>query len=312
MTQYNSNYSVIIPIYNGLKFFERCVKDHLKQSYLPKIIIIVDDASSLDQKVTLSHIEKIIKNRVEYKLITHEKNLGASNSIFTGLKKVKTKYFKISAVDDFLEKDCAKKSLKILEKNPQAGFVFSMPSMYFFKQKQIKKYKLRISIRPIYFSPKEFKKLVSKKIFKIYSNTIFFDTDKFNSKNLFDKKFGYMSDLLNSYYMGFTYGACFVPEHLAHYGIHEKQISQNVKNKSQENLNAIILLKKEENIFYKSYISSSLAYDISPLDLIKLLFTKNREIFTFKVFYRSIIFSLWTKIKFIVPSYLVSFILRYF
>ena len=56
MKQYNSLYSVIIPVYNGIDFIERCLYDHVKQSLLPQIIIIVDDGSSDDQKISNSLI----------------------------------------------------------------------------------------------------------------------------------------------------------------------------------------------------------------------------------------------------------------
>ena len=52
MTQYNSSYSVILPIYNGINFIDKCLEDHINQNHKPEILIIVDDGSSYDQKVS--------------------------------------------------------------------------------------------------------------------------------------------------------------------------------------------------------------------------------------------------------------------
>ena len=72
---------------------------------LPQIIIIVDDGSSDDQKISNSFIDNILNGKINFKLITHKKNMGAVSSIKTGLSYIKTKYFKISASQQFTSRE---------------------------------------------------------------------------------------------------------------------------------------------------------------------------------------------------------------
>lgn len=52
--------SIIIPNYNKEKYIEKCVDSVLKQSYMPKEIIIVDDCSTDNSRRT---IEKLAKKK---------------------------------------------------------------------------------------------------------------------------------------------------------------------------------------------------------------------------------------------------------
>ena len=58
--------SIIIPNYNKEKYIEKCVDSVLKQSYMPKEIIIVDDCSTDNSRRT---IEKLAKKNETIKLI---------------------------------------------------------------------------------------------------------------------------------------------------------------------------------------------------------------------------------------------------
>ena len=50
--------SIIIPNYNKEKYIEKCVDSVLKQSYMPKEIIIVDDCSTDNSRRTIRKIGK--------------------------------------------------------------------------------------------------------------------------------------------------------------------------------------------------------------------------------------------------------------
>lgn len=53
--------SIIIPNYNKEKYIEKCVDSVLKQSYMPKEIIIVDDCSTDNSRRTIEKLAKKMK-----------------------------------------------------------------------------------------------------------------------------------------------------------------------------------------------------------------------------------------------------------
>ena len=79
-----SNFSIIIPIYNESENIEKLVEEiffSLKENYIFELII-VDDGSK-DNSV---QVIKGLMNKHPIKLILHEKKLGQSQSILTGIK----------------------------------------------------------------------------------------------------------------------------------------------------------------------------------------------------------------------------------
>lgn len=70
----NKLISVILPVYNGEKFLERCIKSVLNQLYKNLELIIVDDASTDNSKNIILKFSKIDK-RIKY--IFLEKNSGS-------------------------------------------------------------------------------------------------------------------------------------------------------------------------------------------------------------------------------------------
>tara|TARA_R110000751_G_scaffold14408_1_gene46674 strand:- start:1919 stop:2668 length:750 start_codon:yes stop_codon:yes gene_type:complete len=76
-------FNIIIPFYNAEKWISRCLKTVRAQDYENYRVAIVNDCST-DNSV--SAIEKEIKGNDKFSLVTTEKNGGALNSTFTGIK----------------------------------------------------------------------------------------------------------------------------------------------------------------------------------------------------------------------------------
>ena len=94
----STNFSVIIPIYNGEKYLREAIDSVLKQSMLPKEIILVDDGSTDGSWQICENYKK------EYPIIksVHKKNGGVSSARNLGMEYA-TLYFWIVTIG-FLKK----------------------------------------------------------------------------------------------------------------------------------------------------------------------------------------------------------------
>ena len=118
--------SIIIPNYNKEKYIEKCVDSVLKQSYMPKEIIIVDDCSTDNSRRT---IEKLAKKNETIKLIYPKTNGGVSKARNLGLQNASYDYVTFIDSDDFyINVDKLKnemKQLKLLEEKGYQGLAYS-------------------------------------------------------------------------------------------------------------------------------------------------------------------------------------------
>lgn len=96
--------SVIIPVYNGEKYIERCLDSIVNQSYENIEIIIVNDGS-LDGTNEKIKKYKEIDNRIVY---VQQENSGVSCARNTGINKASGSYLVFVDSDDTVEKDYIK------------------------------------------------------------------------------------------------------------------------------------------------------------------------------------------------------------
>ena len=119
----NSNLvSVIIASYNYQNLIEKAIKSVLNQTYENWELIIVEDGSTDNSEKV---IEKYLNPKV--KLFKHENNLnkGLKETLLLGLKNSHGKYIAFLEADDWWEKDCLEKKMKIVNENENIKFIFS-------------------------------------------------------------------------------------------------------------------------------------------------------------------------------------------
>ncbi len=90
--------SVIIPVYNGEKFVERCIKMLEAQTYYNFEVIFVDDGSSDDTKLLLEKYSKTDK-RICF---ISKNNQGVSAARNDGIEKSKGEYILFVDADDYI------------------------------------------------------------------------------------------------------------------------------------------------------------------------------------------------------------------
>lgn len=92
--------SIIVPVYNGENYIERCIESILQTEGLEYEIIIINDGS-------IDNTESIIK-KVENDIITTislPENRGVSYCRNIGVEKAKGKYITFMDIDDYIEKE---------------------------------------------------------------------------------------------------------------------------------------------------------------------------------------------------------------
>lgn len=92
--------SIIIPVFNGSRTLQRCLKSVLKQTYPDIEIIVVDDGSTdKSRNLAVSLLRKANKKRI----ITSSKNKGIELARKTGIANAHGDYIAFLDQDDFLE-----------------------------------------------------------------------------------------------------------------------------------------------------------------------------------------------------------------
>lgn len=105
-------------MYNVASLIHRCIHSLCSQTYRHLELIFVNDCSKDD---TLSVVEALLASEnldgIEYKLISHEKNMGVAAARNTGLDAATGKYVYYVDADDYIESDAIESLVKEAENN---------------------------------------------------------------------------------------------------------------------------------------------------------------------------------------------------
>jgi len=97
------DYSIIIPIYNGIRFLDQCLESALRQADIRKEIICIDDGST---DGSLEYVEKMAKSYSEI-VVLRQEHQGAGAARNYGLRNATGKYVAFLDSDDFYLDSCA-------------------------------------------------------------------------------------------------------------------------------------------------------------------------------------------------------------
>lgn len=114
--------TVLLPIYNGKDFLDRCLESLCQQTYKGFNIICVDDGST-DNTPKILKKWKARFNRDRMKIITNSVTQGVTKSLNLGLEKILSIYTARIDCDDWWEKDKLIKQLDFLESHPDYGVI---------------------------------------------------------------------------------------------------------------------------------------------------------------------------------------------
>ncbi len=111
---YNTELSVIIPVYNAEKYIRKCLESVLSQKNINLEVICVDDCSTDNTREILEEFEQKYDNLI---VIHNETNMYAGESRNRGLMMAKGQYIHFLDADDFVISDSYSKLYKIADDN---------------------------------------------------------------------------------------------------------------------------------------------------------------------------------------------------
>lgn len=112
--------SIILPIYNGIKYIKQSVNSVLEQQFTDFELLIVDDFSTDGCR---AYLHTLTDKRIS--LFSNEKNMGLFYSLNFLIKKATGPIIKIWSQDDIMYPDCLKEVISFHQRHPQIGFSYS-------------------------------------------------------------------------------------------------------------------------------------------------------------------------------------------
>lgn len=299
------NYDIILPFYNDYEFLDFQIDCINNQTLKAKNLIFIDDGNkdfNLKKKIRLK-----LNSKIKLIFISFPINKGLFYGLAEGFKKLQSEFFRISATDDYSDKDLASSSLAILSKYKNRNFVFSNNVTYL----KDKNKKIKVSFNFLNkeeFSNNDVNLIFKKYQFKIYHNTVFYRTKFFLENHIFKKEYGFRCDYLNLLYFSYLSGFVYVNEYLSEFTVRKGQINRMYGTKYL--LNESSFLKINHPMFYQFYISNGLHYDFSPFSLFSMKFHRN-SLFNITWLIKSIKFRIWKRIRSLLPNYIIQKLSNY-
>jgi len=111
--------SCIVAVHNEELLLEQCVRSMVSQTYEPKEVIVVDDASTDATPQLLVDLAK----RYPIKVIMLKKNVGKKRALGVGMLRASGELFAFTDSDSVWAPDAVERTAKLLTNHPEAGAV---------------------------------------------------------------------------------------------------------------------------------------------------------------------------------------------
>ena len=114
----NTMVTVVVPVFNGERTIEPCIRRILSQSIRPFEVVVVDDCSTDETPVILGRLSHKYSKLV---VLRNKENLGKAASVTSALSQVRSPFTAIVDSDTYLERDYLKKTLGAFLREEIAG-----------------------------------------------------------------------------------------------------------------------------------------------------------------------------------------------
>jgi glycosyltransferase involved in cell wall biosynthesis len=240
--------SVVLPNYNHAKYLPAALEAILSQQYLPREIIILDDASTDNSLEILNSF----KNKCSLiRIIKNEHNLGAVCSANRLLECATGEYIYFGAADDLILPGLFEKSMRMLADYPEAGLCSSLARLIDESGHDIELYQSRIVSRQTRFIPiEECRSILEKHGGWFVGSTTIFKKKALIEAGGFNPDFGPFVDGFTQQVIALRDGVCFIPEPLACWRILSSGYSQKTRLNIEQNFQFLSKITHEMTTTY--------------------------------------------------------------
>lgn len=202
--------SVVFPNYNDARFLPEQLRSMLGQSYRPKEIIIIDDAST-DNSIEV--IEGFIAREPRIRLIRNERNMGVEPNINRLIAEATGDYVYLGAADDAVLPGFFEKTMALLSQYPQAGLCSGLGRLM---NEQGRDTGLRalpvISKKPCFLPPSQVRRTLSTYGRWFALSSMIIKREALVAEGGQIAAVGSFADNLAAMVVALRHGACFIPE----------------------------------------------------------------------------------------------------
>ena len=206
--------SVIMGNYNHAHYLVESIPAILNQSFRPKELIIIDDAST-DNSVEI--IEGFVKKDPIIRFYKNEKNLGNAATYMKAYELITGDYFNFAAADDLVLPGLFEKTMAMLAKYPNAGVCSSITRKINENGDELKAAPEPpyVSKTPCYLPSEKTLDRYIKGGGWLVANTAIWRQSAVLESGGFPREAGLYIDEFLAALISINFGACFIPEQLA-------------------------------------------------------------------------------------------------
>jgi glycosyltransferase involved in cell wall biosynthesis len=203
--------------YNHAQYLPAAVDAILAQSYQPKELIIIDDASTDN---SMEVLESYAAKFNIIRLIRNEKNLGAVINMNKLLGYATGDYVCTAGADDKVLPGFFEKTMNLVTRHPQAGLCSGLALRMNMKGENIGlDYLPIVSRQPVYFSSEQCKAMICKYDNWIHSTATIYLRDALLAAGGFIPELHSYCDVFVGFVIALKHGVCYIPEPLSAFRI---------------------------------------------------------------------------------------------
>lgn len=120
--------TVLIPCHNYARFLRQCVRSVLRQDHGDVDVFVIDDASTDN---SLDVIAALAREDSRIRFISLSENIGMIAAVNRGIAQTIGDYFIKLDADDLLTPRSLTRSVEVLNRHPEIGFVYGRPRHFF-------------------------------------------------------------------------------------------------------------------------------------------------------------------------------------
>jgi glycosyltransferase involved in cell wall biosynthesis len=114
--------SIVLPIWNGERYFRQSVESCLRQSYRHLEVILVDDGSTDSTPIL---IQEYSRTDIRVRVLSHTANRGLSQALNTGFSFADGEYLTWTSADNYYRLHAIESLMDVLDRDPDVQIVYS-------------------------------------------------------------------------------------------------------------------------------------------------------------------------------------------